>query len=74
MPNTAWPVTRLAVSPASPPKKSENIKAIEAISSEVPSVIMANVVPDWRVLTKPKKNAKHKDPSPPTKGKRLTGM
>ena len=59
MPKNDWPYTRSVVMPPSPPKNSGNISAIEATSSPMPSVIMANVVPDFLVVTKPSKIAKN---------------
>jgi hypothetical protein len=37
--------------PPSPPKKSGNISEHANTSSTIPSVIMANVVPDFLVVT-----------------------
>lgn len=74
MPKNDWPYTRSVVMPPSPPKNSGNISAIEATSSPTPSVIMANVVPDFLVVTKPSKMAKKAPASPPTMGISTSGM
>src|SRR3989344_710567 len=58
MPKKALPYTRSVVMPPSPPKNSGNISAMEATSSPIPSVIMAKVVPDFLVVTKPSRMAK----------------
>ena len=60
--------------PPSPPKKPGNISAIDATSSPMPSVIMAKVVPDLRVVTKPSSAAKKRPASPPTTGISTSGM
>ena len=47
----ASPTTRLADTPASPPKNSENISDMAKTNSAMPSVIMEKVVPDFLVVT-----------------------
>ena len=51
MPMKGSPATRLPDTPASPPKNSENISDIANTSSAMPSVIMANGVPAFLVVT-----------------------
>ena len=51
MPNIGVPATRLPVMPPSPPKNSGSISDIDHTSSPMPSVIIANVVPAFLVLT-----------------------
>ena len=51
MPKKGWPATRLPVMPPSPPKKPGNISDIAATSSPMPSVIIANGVPAFLVVT-----------------------
>ena len=51
MPSTGLPNTRLPWMPPSPPKNSGIISDIDATSSPMPSVIIANVVPDFLVVT-----------------------
>ena len=51
MPITASPTTRLLDTPASPPKKPENISDMANTSSPMPSVIIAKGVPDLRTVT-----------------------
>ncbi len=51
MPSTGLPITRFVVMPASPPKNSGSISELDATSSPMPSVIIANVVPDFFVVT-----------------------
>ena len=43
-------------------------------NSATPKVIMANGVPDLRVVTHPSKMAKPMPATPPTMGSKLTGM
>ena len=47
---------------------------MEATSSPIPSVIMANVVPDFLVVTKPSRMAKNAPARPPTMGMSTSGM
>jgi hypothetical protein len=68
------PYTRSVVMPPSPPKNSGNIRAIEATSSPMPRVIMAKVVPDFLVVTKPSRMANSMPARPPTKGMSTSGM
>jgi len=63
----------LAEIPASPPNSSGNISAAAATSSPNPSVIIANGVPDWRVLAQPSGSASSSPARPPSSGTRLTG-
>ncbi len=51
MPSHGWPATRLPLMPPSPPKKPENISDIANTSSPTPSVIIANGVPAFLVVT-----------------------
>ena len=51
MPARADPMTRLPETPPSPPKNSGIMSDIAKTNSPRPSVIMAKVVPDLRVLT-----------------------
>ena len=73
MPATGRPITRSAATPASPPKNSGTISDIANTSSARPSVIIANGVPDLRVVTKPSSTATPIPASAPTSGTRLTG-
>ena len=47
---------------------------MEATSSPTPSVIMANVVPDFLVVTQPSSAAKNMPARPPTTGISTSGM
>ena len=51
MPRTGLPTTRLAETPPSPPKNSGIISDIANTSSPMPSVIIANGVPAFFVVT-----------------------
>jgi hypothetical protein len=73
MPKGLGPATRLPEMPPSPPKNSGNINAIAQTSSPMPSVIIANVVADFLVVTQPSRSAKTTPARPPTIGIRLTG-
>ena len=73
MPNGELPVTRLPLTPPSPPKNPGNIKDIAQINSPMPSVIMAKGVPDFFTVTEPKIAANTKPVKPPTIGTILTG-
>ena len=74
MPRKGSPTTRLLAMPPSPPKNSGNISAMAATSSPTPSVIMAKVVPDFLVVTKPSKMAKNAPARPPTSGMSTSGI
>ena len=51
MPRNGLPTVRLAEMPPSPPKNSGIISDIAATSSPMPSVIIANGVPAFFVVT-----------------------
>jgi hypothetical protein len=51
MPRNGSPATRLPLTPPSPPKNSGNISDIAHTSSPMPSVIIANGVPAFLVVT-----------------------
>ena len=73
MPSVLGPVTRLPVMPPSPPKNSGNISDMAQTSSPMPSVIMANGVAAFLVVTQPSTTANSAPASPPAIGTRLTG-
>ncbi len=51
MPRNGLPAVRFADTPPSPPKNSGTISTIAATSSPMPSVIIANGVPAFFVVT-----------------------
>ena len=51
MPRNGAPEVRLAETPPSPPKNSGTMSDIENTSSPMPSVIIANGVPAFLVVT-----------------------
>ena len=60
--------------PASPPKNVRRISADEAISSAMPSEIIANAVPLRWVETQPSSAAKKRPVSPPISGTNGSGI
>ena len=73
MPMKGLPTTRLLVMPPSPPKNPGNISDAANTISPMPSEIMANGVPDFLVVTKPKITPNKAPNTPPTRGNSETG-